>query len=323
MKSCAWGVVLTAGFAMWAGQAAAQDYPTRPVELIVPFNTGGSADGSARPLAQALSEELGQQFVVDNRPGAQSVIGAASVVGSEPDGYTLLYAAGGTILSPYLVADMTFDPLKDMTPITLVNTFPYVLIAGANAPVGNFEEMLSFAKENPGKLTIGASDPVTTANINLMLEELGVEMTVVNYTGGGPTLTDLIGGHLDLALVGAGAYLPRVGSGQVVGIAATSEGRLESLSDLPTLVELGYEGLVIDSFYALTGPTGMSDEVVAKLQAAVKASLDDPSDPLRDQLVKLGFDIPEEYTAEAAMAKFTQYSERMGAVFEKLGVKPE
>ena len=305
------------------GGAAAQDFPNRPVELVVPFNAGGSADGSARPIAESLSKRLGQPMVVENRPGAQSVIGGGYVAQAEADGHTLLYTAGGTVLAPYLVKDMPFDPLTDLAPVSVVATFPYVLIAGPGAQFKDFAGMMEFAKANPGKLSIAASDPVTTANINLILGALGVEMNVVNYTGGGAVMSDLLGGHVALSLVGAGANLPQKAAGKVVGIVATSADRIESLKDLPTLAELGYKDLVIDSFYAITGPKELDQAAADKLRTELGNALGDAQDPLRSQLVNLGFEVMDDLSAEAAKAKFEAYSNQMKPVFEKLGIKPE
>jgi len=326
MKKFTPGAALAAGLValgLSMGQAAAQDYPNRPIELVVPFNAGGSADGSARPLAESLSKRLGQPVVVENRPGAQSVIGGGYVAQSDPDGYTLLYSAGGTILAPFLVKDMPFDPIGGMTAVSIVATFPYVVIAGPGAPFKDFQGMMDYARANPGKLSIAASDPVTTANINLMLEALGVEMTVVNYTGGGAVMSDLLGGHVALSLVGAGAYLPQKENDKVTGIVSTSAERIESLKDLPTLTELGYKDLVIDSFYGISGPKDMDPAAVEKLQAEIGAALNDPQDPLRSQLVNLGFEIQEDLSSKAALDKFDVYSNQMKQVFDKLGIKPE
>jgi tripartite-type tricarboxylate transporter receptor subunit TctC len=303
--------------------ATAQNYPTRAIELVVPFNPGGSADGSARPLAESVGKVLGKPMVVENRAGAQSVIGASYVAKANTDGHTLLYTAGGTILTPFLVANMTFDPLKDLTPVAMVATFPYVVIGGPNLPFSDFKGMMAYAKANPGKLSFAASDPVTTANINLLLTALKLDMTVVNYTGGGAVMADLLGGHVSLSMVGAGAYLPHKQAGKIKAIVATSADRIDTLKDIPTLKELGYSDLVIDSFYAITGPKGMDPSAVKALQTALGKALSSPDDPLRKQLVNLGFDVASDLSSEAALKKFTAYSNQMGGVFTKLGIKPQ
>ena len=265
-------VALAAGLLV-AGNALAQSYPARPVTVINPWTPGGPADAVARPILQKLSERLGQQFVVENRAGANGVIGSALVARARPDGYTLLFSHVGPItISPALQRDMPYDPVKDLAPITQVVSAPLVLVVRPQLPIHDLGELIAYAKAHPGKLSYGSVGPGSTTHLAgaILGKKAGVELLHVPYKGAAPVITDMLGGQIDMAFLnisGAVAYLK---SGQLRGIAVSTRQRSTLQPELPAIAER-FPDYEINSWYGMMAPAGTPQAIIDKLQGEIAA----------------------------------------------------
>jgi tripartite-type tricarboxylate transporter receptor subunit TctC len=270
--------------------AAAQDYPARPVTIVVPFSAGGGVDAMARLLADRLRASLGQQVVVDNKPGASGMLGALAVVRAAPDGYTLLLgSAGETAINPYVYkARMQYAPDKDLAPITAIARVPNVLVANPALPVKNVEELVAYAKKNPGKLTYATSGIGNLQHLNgELLEELaGIKMNHVPYRGASNQLTDLAGGNVDLSFVSYAGAGPFIKSGRLKALAVTSAKRASFAPDIPAIAENpALAKYNLENWFGLFAPAATPQAVQTQLNAAVVKALQDPelAKRLRDQ----------------------------------------
>jgi tripartite-type tricarboxylate transporter receptor subunit TctC len=309
--------------ALVALPAAAQPYPAKPIRIIVPFVAGGSSDIVARSVAARMQANLGQTVVVENRPGANGAIAAESVVRAAPDGYTLMVGSIGTFaINAALHPKLSYDPLKDLEPLTLAVTNPNVLVAGANFPVSNVRELIAYARKHPGKLTYassgtGSSDHLSAELFKLQTNTFGVH---IPYRGGAAAMSDLMGGNVDVSFQNLGAAVPHIKSGRLKALGVTSEVRRPQLPDTATLIEQGVPGFVVTSWQAFMGPRGMPREVIARLHAELVAAL--TSAEVRTRFAQQGFDVvankPEEFAAFQR-----QEIERWREVVQKKGLTPE
>lgn len=305
-----------------AGSALAQSYPARPVTVINPWTPGGPADAVARPILQKLSERLGQQFVVENRAGANGVIGSAMVARARPDGYTLLFSHVGPItISPALQRDMPYDPVKDLAPITQVVSAPLVLVVRPQLPIHDLGELIAYAKAHPGKLSYGSVGPGSTTHLAgaILGKKAGVELLHVPYKGAAPVITDMLGGQIDMAFLnisGAVAYLK---SGQLRGIAVSTRQRSTLQPELPAIAER-FPDYEINSWYGMMAPAGTPQAIVDKLQGEIAAIVKLPD--VARQLEGLGL-APEGTTprryAEQIQADLARWREGVKAA----GLTPE
>ena len=249
--------------------AAAQNYPTRPIRLVVPQSPGGSTDQVARPLAKLLGDALGQGVVVDNRAGAGSVIGTDLVAKSAPDGYTLLAVAASFTISPALYKQLPFDPERDFTPVTLLSAFPNVLVVHASLPVTSVAELFSYLKKNPGKANYSSSGIGTGTHLSMeLLKHLaGIDMVHVPYKGGAPSVNALLAGEVQVGLATISTALPHVKSGRLRALAVTSRQRVSALPEVPTLDESGVKGYEYLSWIGLLAPAKTPRAIVDKLAA--------------------------------------------------------
>ena len=255
------------------GQAAglsAQGYPERPVRLIVPLSAGGSADIVGRQIAQKLSEKLGQQFVIDNRPGAGSLIGTEIAARSPRDGYTLLLAGSSFTTAPSLQRKLPYDPLKDFAPITMVAAAPGLLVVNPALPVRTVKDLVGVARAKPGQINygspgIGTSPHFAGALFNMMA---GVELVHIPYKG---AITDLVGGQIQLSFSSMPSVMSNVKSGRLRAVAVTGLKRSSALPDLPTVAESGLPGFETSSWQGLFAPAGTSAAIVSKLYREVAA----------------------------------------------------
>lgn len=235
------GFCLLAPAALAAGEAEA--WPTKPLTFVVPFTPGGITDNTSRLLAQKLGEKLGQQVVVDNRPGAGGSIGVDSALRQPADGYTLIYGTQGTHAANLaLYRNVRYDPIKDFTPVHGLSESPLVLVINPNRPFKTVPELVAYAKQNPGKLNFGSAGAGTGTHLTAELFQTtaGIKLTHVPYKGSSPAITDLIAGNLDLMFDYAAVVLPFVQSGKLKALAVTGKARLAGAPDLPTVAELGY-----------------------------------------------------------------------------------
>jgi tripartite-type tricarboxylate transporter receptor subunit TctC len=286
-----------------AAPALAQDYPARPVTLIVPFPAGGGVDVIGRIVAEKLSAALGQRVIVDNRGGAAGVIGTRVAKAAAPDGYTLVMATSGSIaINPTLYANPGYEPRKDLAPIGLISSTPIVLMAHPSAPQRTLGEVTAFAKSNPGKLDIGTPPPGTSAHLGAELFKsiAGIDFTIVTYKGTGPLTTDLIGGHVKLALNVLAPAISNLQSGSLRALAVLGPKRSTLLPNVPTSAEAGLPGFESGLNYGLLAPAGTPRAIIDKLNAALRAGIDTPE--VRARIAADGGDpmpsSPEEYAAD-------------------------
>ena len=262
---------LAIAFFMYAGSAFAQAYPSKPVRLVLPYPPGGGTDVIARPLAQKLSESLGQQVIVDNRGGAGGNIGMEFVAKAPPDGYTLLFALTAQYaVNPTLYPKLPYDPVKDYAHISLLANAPYLLVVHPSVPAKSVKELIALMKARPGQLAYASSGNGSGAHLaGEMLRSLAhVEMTHVPYKGAGPALPDLIAGQVQLSFVTYTAAGPHIKTGRLRALGVTTAKRSPSLPDLPAIAEAvsGYDSAV---WYGFSAPAGTPAEVVAKLNSEV------------------------------------------------------
>ncbi len=282
--------------------AQAQTYPAKPVRMVVPFAAGaGSNDIMARLIAQKLSDSFNQQFVVDNRPGASGIIGCDIVAKAQPDGYTVLMMSLTFTVLPSLFSKLPFDPVKDLTPVTMVASAPLMLVVNPSLPVKSVQEFIAYAKANPGKLNFGSGGAGATPHLagEMLKSMAGLQVTHIPYKGGAPALADLIGGQIQFMLENIPGTLPFAKSGKLRALAVTDLKRSPLLPDLPTLDESGLKGFQIVGWNGLFVPAGTSRAIIDALHAAVARALALPE--VKERLLVLGADgvgdTPQHFTA--------------------------
>ena len=254
----------------WAGAAQAQAYPVKPIRFIVPVAPGGGLDFVTRLLGQRLTEVLGQQIIVENRPGGGSTIGTDYGIRAAPDGYTLLMISPSYSINPSLYP-IKFDPLTDFTPVILVTRNPYVIAVHPSLPARTTKELIALAKARPGQITYGSSGQGTIVHLTteLFLYMAGVKMTHVPYKGGGPALQDLIAGHIQLVFATSQTSLPQVKAGRLRALAVTTPERIAAEPSLPTIAESGVPGYAVINWLALIGPKGLPRAIMDRLNGEI------------------------------------------------------
>ena len=266
------GLALALAPTLAPGAAAAQDWPARPVSMVVPFPAGGNADVIARATAQALSEALGRQFVIENRAGAGGNIGGAAVAKATPDGYTLLFTTPApVVLNKYIYKSLPYDPDRDFTPVALVAKSPLIVAARLDFPARSMPEMIAYARQNPGKINVGHPGNGTLGHITseLIQQFAGVKLTNVPYRGSAPLMTDLMAGQIDVAMDFLPTYVPLADDRRIAALAVTTAARTAQLPAVPTVQEAGFKGFEATAWYALVAPTGTPREVVEKVNRTV------------------------------------------------------
>jgi tripartite-type tricarboxylate transporter receptor subunit TctC len=256
--------------------AAAQDWPDRPVTMIVPFPAGGAIDVLARAVASSLSETFGKQFVVDNRTGAGGNIGGAAAAKATADGYTFLFGTPAPIaLNKLMYKGLSYDSDRDFTPVVLVAKSPLIITAKLDFPAKSLAELIAYAKQNPGKINVGHPGNGTLGHITSELTQqfAGVQMTNVPYRGSAPLMTDLLAGQVDVAMDFMPTYVPLVADKKIRALAVTTSQRAAQLPDVPTAQEAGFKGFEASAWYAMVAPTGTPKDVIMKLNSAVDAFL--------------------------------------------------
>jgi tripartite-type tricarboxylate transporter receptor subunit TctC len=283
-------------------QAQAGAYPSRQIQVIVPFPAGGSADYFARSIFNRLGPVVGHPIVVEYKAGAGGIIGAKAVINSAPDGYTLLVSAVASVLiPPNLHTPPAFDALKDLTPITGIGTVPAVLVVKPSLGIKTFAELLSYAKANPGKLNLATSGAGTISHLTgeLLMRETGIKIVPVHYRGAPPAVTDLLGGHADIMFSDAPFYLSHIKSGKLTPLAVGTQQRSPSLPNVPTTAELGYPAIVASNTYSLFGPAKMPADIVGKLNQLVLKELrsSEVQAAFATQAATTAGDTPQAFTA--------------------------
>ena len=261
-----------------AGAALAQNYPARPVRLVIGFPPGGGVDINARLLAPKLAEYLGQQFIVDNRPGAGTNIANELVAKAAPDGYTLLMNTGALAINMSLYRNLPFDALRDFVPVSVFSESPNVLVVSAKVPYASVNDLLAAARASPGKLNYSSAGVGTTQHLaaELLKMRTNTFMVHIPYKGSSPSLTALIAGEIDLSFANIPAIQGYVQGGRLRALAIASPKRDPQLPDVPTLKEAGVEGVEVSVWYGLFAPTGTPKEIVQTLANAVVRATRDP-----------------------------------------------
>ena len=312
-------VLLLAAFAAGLPTAGgAQDYPTRQITLIAPWPAGGAVDAVCRAVAPHLSDRLGKSVVVENRPGAGSVIGTAAGAKASPDGYTMVMAGSGSLaISATMYKKLPYDPVKDLIPLTLGAKIPFVLVVNPALPVHSVAELVKYAKDNPGKLSFASGGPGSPHHLygELLKSMTGIEMTHVPYKGSAPALADLIGGHVAIYFSSLPPAASLVKEGKVRALAVTGGKRSAILPDLPTVAESGLSGYEAVLHYGIAAPAGTPRPIIDKLNAALVAALandeviarmaTDGTEPLSGTPEQYAADIDREETKWSRIVKIS------------------
>ena len=272
-----WFVSLCLAAALPGGAGAAEEYPTRPIRMLVGFAPGGGTDLTARPVAQKLGELLGQQVIVENRPGVGGNIATELVVRAAPDGYTLLMGTIAALsINPTLSRDLTFDPEKDLAPIIQVVDVANVLALHPSVPANSVKELIALAKQR--SLSAGSSGIGATGHLSIELFNLlaGVKLVHVPYKGGGPAMTDLVGGQVDLVFATTASAGPQMKGGRIKGIAVTTARRSALMPELPTVAEAGVPGFEVNNWYGLVAPAKTPRAIIDRLNAETTKVLNSP-----------------------------------------------
>ncbi len=272
-----------------AGALAQGGYPNRPIRIIVPWPAGGGVDAVTRTVAEKMTASLGQQVVVDNRPGATGNIGAGMGAKAAPDGYTLLVASAPMAINASLHKNLPFDMGKDFAPLGLMASSPYMLVIHPSVG-GSVKDLVARAKAEPGKLSYASVGPGTQQNVitEVFKETAHINVVHAPYKGGPQALTDMVGGHIQMMFHGVPAVMPFVKGGQLKGIAVASRQRLPLFPDVPTMAEAGFPGIEASEWYGLVAPAGTPKEIVALLSKEIDKALNAPG--VRQQLLSRGYE---------------------------------
>jgi tripartite-type tricarboxylate transporter receptor subunit TctC len=302
--------------------AAAADYPTRPIMLIVPYPAGGGNDVIARLVAAKMSARLGQQIVIENRGGAGSTIGTRDAARSTPDGYTLLIATSSLAINPSLYPDVAYDPKKDFAPIGLIATSPNFVLVNPSVPAHSIAELIALAKQQAGKLDFASTGTGTSTHLSaeLFATMADVKLTAVPYKGVAPAVTDLLGGHVALMFCPMASVVGQVRGGNLRALAVTGAKRSPLFPDVPTVAEAGLPGYAAELHYGLVAPAGTPPDIIARLNAALNDALAD--DDIRNRLAADGTEtLPG--TPEAYAADIADEEAKWSAIIKQTGTKAD
>ena len=314
-----WGLSLF----FWAALAAAQGYPARAVTFIVPFPPGGGTDISARTVAAKLTEKWKQSVVVENKSGAAGILGADAAAKARPDGYTLLIVnVGITSINPALYPKLPYDPKAAFAPISLICELPFVLMASPKFPPSSVQELVAYAKKNPDKVTFASSGQGGSPHLTAEIFQLatGTKMTHVPYKGGGPAMTDLMAGHVDLLFASVLEGSGHIKSGKLKGLAVSHARRSPALPDVPTLAEAGVKNAESGSCIALLAPAGTPPAIITKVGADVKEAV--AASDVKEKLIAQGA-VPQASTPAELQKLIDTDLARYGRIIREKGLKPE
>ena len=308
------GLAVAAAVLSTATPIAAQTYPARTVNIVVPYPAGGSVDGVARILAQKLGESFGSSFIVENRAGgAGGTVGANAVAKAPPDGYTLMLTASVHVTTPFLFKNIPYDVVKDFTPITLVATGPLVVSTAPNVPANNLKEFFELVRKTPDKFTFATSSFGSAGHlaIELLKRQAGVNTLVIAYKGAGPMLNDIMGGQIQLIADPMLSSLPLAQAKKIKALAITSLKRVSAAPEIPTVEESGLEKLEFVSWYGLWGPKDLPADLVAKIQSHAVKVLAQPE--VKQKLGVLGFE-----AIGTTPAEFAKFIDKEMATYSKI-----
>jgi len=300
---------------------AQEAYPSKPVRVIVPFPAGSATDVIARLVAQPLGERLGQQIVVDNRPGASGTVGVTAAAKAEPDGYTIVLITGSThAVSPALGVSLPYDPVKDFEPISMLGAAPYVLVMYPGLGPKTIKELAELAKSKPGKLNYGSAGLASLAHLaTAQLEtQLGIDMTHVPYKSSAQSRVDIISGRLDMQIATVAPVLENVRSGQLRALATTGAKRVEMLPDVPTMMESGVPNYDVTLWMAFAAPAGTPQAIIGRLNKEMTTVLTMPK--TQETMRKAAFE-PEPGPADRVAKRIAAETEQWRALVKKTGIK--
>ena len=307
-----------------AAFAQAPAYPTKPVRLVVPFSPGGASDLTARTLAQKMGESMGQSIVVDNKPGANGVLGIDSVAKSQPDGYTILLTDRGSLtVNPSLYMKLPYDPMKDFSYIGIATDGPYVLVVNPNLNVKTVQELVALSKSEPGTLNYSSFGVGSMAQLNLEAfnQKMGTDMLHVPYKGAAPAAQAAVTGEVGVTISAVPAVQGFIADGRLRALAVGSEKRFAVLPDVPTMTEAGASNdILLPTYFALLAPANTPAPIVARLNAELKKALADPA--VAERFAGAGL-VPVGGTPEAMAASVKRDLPRFADLVKKIGIKPE
>lgn len=299
-RRCATGLITAIALLGGTVAAHAQSYPAKPIRWVVPYPAGGGSDFLARTIGQQLSQQISQPVTVDNKPGGNTAIAASEVARSAADGYTILSADNGTmVFNTALYSKLTYNPEKDLTPVTLMGRFPMILVVGPNSDVKDAKDFVAKAKAAPGKISYGSADAGSPHHLAMELLKVnsGLHMVHIPYRGAAPALTDLAGGQVNAMMVDLAAGAGFIKGGKVRPLAVANPTRLPQLPDVPTFAELGFKGVEASAQVGIVAPANTPADTVAALQKQVATAIQQPA--IRQKLIDFGIEpvgsTPQQY----------------------------
>jgi len=318
MKNWLRVALICASSVFCVGAATAQGFPSKPVRIVVPFTAGGTADILARLIGQKMSDAMGQQVLVENRPGAGTIIGTEIVARAPADGHTMLLLGNSFTINPSLHAKLPYDPVKDFAPVGFVARSPQVLVVSPALQVKSLAEFVALVKSKPGQLSLATVGPATTQHIasEMLKSALKIDMIYTPYPGGAPAVTALVGGHVNAVLANYSEVAQQVAAGKIRAIAVTTRERIDPLKDVPTVAESGYPDYEVVATFGLVATGGSPPAAIARLNAELNKALNMPD--VRDKLVAQGLypapGTPEQFGAHlsAEMAKYAKVIKATG-----------
>jgi len=314
---------LLVGALAWLPNAGAQEYPTKPIRLVITYPPGGNTDLVGRALALKLGVFMGQQVVVDNRGGAGGVLGSMITAQSAPDGYTIMLGtSAGMVINPLLSRKLTYDPVRDFAPVSMVVIVPQLLVINPQLPVKNVRELIAFAKAKPGYLNAGSSGVGTPNHFGTELLKwlAGVDIVHVPYKGGAPALTDLLGGQIQMAFSSVPAVLPHIKAGRLVALGVGSAKRSPALPNIPTIAEAGVPGYEYTTWYGIFAPAKTPRTLIARLNAEIVKAMETPD--IKDRFTALGGD-PDPGTPEELRAYMANESAKWAKIIKAANIRIE
>jgi len=306
-------ILLVALLALYAPLAGAQTYPSKPVRVVIPYPPGGGAEAAARLLSMQLTQALGQSFVIDPKPGGNTLIGTEMVAKAPADGYTLLFTGGSTMsVQPFVFAGkLPYDPLNDFAPVSMVSRFPFFVVVPASLPAKSLAEFVALAKAKPGQVAYASNGTGALAHLGteMLSRGTGIDMLHVPYKGFGPALPDLLSGRVSLMMADWVVVAPHIKDGKLRALAVTSRERWSSVPDVPTVAELAIPGYAVDVWFALYAPKGTPAEIVGRLNAETRKYLASPeAKAAYDKLGHEAYGSPGEEVTALVRAEHEKYS---------------
>lgn len=306
-----------------ASPLQAQQWPSKPIKIVVPYPPGGVNDIIARTVAQPLSEALGQPVVVDNRPGASGMVGTDVVASAEPNGYTLLMFEVLNTILPSIVTSLRHDPIKSFAPITILGRGAHVLVAHPSFPVNNVKELIAYAKLNPGKLSYASPGRGSSQHLSFEMVKTmaGIDMIHVPYKGGGQAVTDLVGGHVKVGVLGVAPSLPHIKAGTLRALAVTGATRSKILPEIPTVAESGLPGFESGQWQGIVAPAGTSPAIIGRLHSELVKVMHQPA--VAEKMTSIGMDTTTSTSPEEFVRLRQEELNRWSGIVKAAGIKPE